>query len=346
MPRKSREDGPDTLHHIYNRGLAQRTVFEGRDDIRFFQSRLARMHRKGILETHGFSFLTNHFHLIVRSPKAELSRAIQLIVNPFVRRFNRLRGRDGPLFKGRFGSRRVRSLTELTRLVPYVDQNSKEARLTSHAELYPHGSARLFQCERSPRWHTRDLLENLACRMSGASVFSPAVYRECFGVGLSPAEAEWIELRMKTRANGPDPLDDLVGAAPSSVQEWMVQRARMADGSGLLRGPPLVGPLTIREVIRELEREDPFIQVAHRGRNRRVWPLLEIGLLRESCSLTITSIARLTGRAVSTISEAVRADRELLGTDQIYAALAARALADALQRMHGAATARLRQLDR
>ena len=40
MPGKSPEDGPDTLHHIYNRGFAKRTVFEGRDDIRYFQSRL------------------------------------------------------------------------------------------------------------------------------------------------------------------------------------------------------------------------------------------------------------------------------------------------------------------
>lgn len=339
MARKSRADGPGTLHHVFNRGLAQRTVFEGRDDVRYFLSRLARVYRKGILEIHGFCFLTNHFHLIVRSPKAELPRAIQLTVNPFVRRFNRLRGRDGPLFKGRFGSRPVRTLTELTRLVPYVDQNSRKARLTSHAELYPHGSASLFQRMESPRWHTRELLEKLACDMSGASAYSPAVYRESFGAALTPAETEWLELRLQCNPDGPDPLDDLVGAAPACIQERMIQRARLADGSR--PGLPLVAPLTVLDVLRELELTEPGLRISLRGRVREIWPILLFGLLREECALTIADVARRAGRAAATVSEGVRAHRELLQSNPDYAGLAARALSETLNRLHGPAIARL-----
>ena len=47
MARRSREDNPGALHHVYNRGIARRTVFVGREDVQYFLSRLARVHRKG-----------------------------------------------------------------------------------------------------------------------------------------------------------------------------------------------------------------------------------------------------------------------------------------------------------
>ena len=38
MPRANRHDGPDTWHHLLNRGVAKRTIFETAADCRFFLS--------------------------------------------------------------------------------------------------------------------------------------------------------------------------------------------------------------------------------------------------------------------------------------------------------------------
>ena len=70
--------------------------------------------RRGQLELHAYSLLTTHVHLLVRSPGESLSEAMQRIEQRFVLRFNRLRERDGPLFRARFTSRRVRTVSRVT----------------------------------------------------------------------------------------------------------------------------------------------------------------------------------------------------------------------------------------
>ena len=49
MQRK-RHDGPGVWHHVANRGIARRSVFDGPLDDWHFLSRIARVHRRGLLE--------------------------------------------------------------------------------------------------------------------------------------------------------------------------------------------------------------------------------------------------------------------------------------------------------
>ena len=42
MPRPNRHDGTDVWHHLLNRGIAERTIFETDADCRFFLSVQAR----------------------------------------------------------------------------------------------------------------------------------------------------------------------------------------------------------------------------------------------------------------------------------------------------------------
>ena len=50
MPRNPRFDEPGCLHHVVNRGIARRTVFETRADERYF---LSRARRQGRIEGKG-----------------------------------------------------------------------------------------------------------------------------------------------------------------------------------------------------------------------------------------------------------------------------------------------------
>ena len=77
MARRPRLDCEGAWHHVMNRGIARRPIFEGRGDIRFFLSRVARAVRRGELEVHAYCVLPTHFHMLVRSP-AGLSPALWL----------------------------------------------------------------------------------------------------------------------------------------------------------------------------------------------------------------------------------------------------------------------------
>ncbi len=50
MARRTRNDGPDTWHHVMNRAIAKRSLFETSEDNRFFLSGVARAVRRGHLE--------------------------------------------------------------------------------------------------------------------------------------------------------------------------------------------------------------------------------------------------------------------------------------------------------
>jgi len=155
MGRPHRQDAPNSWHHVMNRGLARRTVFETRADSRTFQALLACGVRSGRIQVHAFTILTTHYHLLVRSLRGELSEAMRLIQNNYVRWFNRTRRRDGALFRGRFTSRPVDSDEYFTNLVRYIDHNPVAAGLCENPADYPHGSARHYAKERGPPWLER-----------------------------------------------------------------------------------------------------------------------------------------------------------------------------------------------
>ena len=48
MVRADRRDTPGSWHHVVNRGVARRSVFEDRADFRFFLPRLARVGRLAV----------------------------------------------------------------------------------------------------------------------------------------------------------------------------------------------------------------------------------------------------------------------------------------------------------
>ena len=157
MPRRPRVDRPGRLHHVMNRGIARRTVFESPSDKRVFLALLARAVRERRIELHAFALLSTHFHLLVRSLDGNLSETLRRVQNVYVRWFNRTRRRDGPLFRGRFRSVPVDSPGHVRTLVRYIDDNAVEAGLAPAAAAYDFGRAVHYVAGLPrPRWLHRD----------------------------------------------------------------------------------------------------------------------------------------------------------------------------------------------
>ena len=87
--RSPRDDYPGASWLITNRGIAKRAVFETRLDIERFCAALTRVVALGLVEVDAFVFPTTHFHLILRSLIGEISLAMKLLTNEFVRWFGR-----------------------------------------------------------------------------------------------------------------------------------------------------------------------------------------------------------------------------------------------------------------
>ena len=321
MPRNPRLDTPGSWHHVMNRGIARRSVFEGSADIRVFLACLARECRRGAIELHAYSILTTHFHLLIRSPRGELSLAMQRAQNRYVRYFNRSRRRDGPLFRGRFRSKPIDSLEYRKCVLIYIDANPVEAGIVWRSQDYPFGSRCRYEEAVGPPWLMRAWVES-AIQSAARRGAVPPSYEMVFPLDLQREPFELVERRLMSKCREPDPLDDLVGAAPAKVREWMQRKARLADGTTV--GLPICSPSVVQHVIREASADSRSWSVSVSRKPLNGWGLLEVGLLLDLCGLSLSAVASMLGSGTSTIGDRARQHRRLLLVDCAYADRAAR----------------------
>jgi hypothetical protein len=75
------------------------------------------------LRLNAFCLMPNHYHLLVETPRANLSRAIGWLQTTYTIRFNRRHRRSGHLFQGRFKAHLVDGEDYARQLVCYVHLN-------------------------------------------------------------------------------------------------------------------------------------------------------------------------------------------------------------------------------
>jgi REP element-mobilizing transposase RayT len=330
MARRPRSDAPGTWFHIMNRGIARRTLFETNADIAFFLEQLGAVSERGELEIHAFALMTTHYHLLVRSPLGRLGAAMQRVQTEYSRSFNRGRKRDGPLVRGRYTSKEVRSLAYRCTLVRYIDRNPVSAGLVSQAVDYPHGSARIYARQGTDEdgWLDRSWVENEVCRRLELQAYDPGRYVEVFS-RLPEHLARLVEARLRSRGVE-DPVDDLLRAAPDAVLDWMKRKALLADGSR--PGLPVLTPETVDDSVDAHARQ---VRETWRIGRRSGWFILRVGLTRQLCGLGLDEIGARVGLGQSAVSNIARLHARLLASDYLYAGKAASVASSAIRMWEG-----------
>ncbi len=51
---------------------------------------------------HAFCLLSNHYYLLIETPRANLERIMRHVNGVYTQRYNRLKRTDGSLFRGRY----------------------------------------------------------------------------------------------------------------------------------------------------------------------------------------------------------------------------------------------------
>jgi hypothetical protein len=301
---------------VYARGIAHRPVFESRADMRYFLACLARAVRRGELEVHAYCILTTHFHLLVRSPAGRLSVGMDRFLNAFVRRYNRLRGRDGSLFSTRYFARPVDSLAYRHVLVRYIDRNCVEAGLASRPSDYPWCSAWHYVRKRRPPWLDTRWVDAVVAEARPGRTWD--AYADVFAGAGGAEESALVERRARLGSGAEDPLDDLIAATPAGVQAWMRRKALLADGRALPL--PCLLPTSISNLIRQARRDLPdWRWRTASGQSRDAWALAEAWLLRTLAATSQAEIGRRLGVHPSMAARRLRQASDLLLSDAEFA---------------------------
>jgi len=123
MARPLRVEFPGALYHVTARGNERRAIFRDDEDRHLFLATLEEAYDQYGLRIHGFCLMPNHYHLLVETPRANLSRAIGWLQTTYTIRFNRRHRRSGHLFQGRFKAHVVDAEDYARQLVCYVHLN-------------------------------------------------------------------------------------------------------------------------------------------------------------------------------------------------------------------------------
>jgi REP element-mobilizing transposase RayT/succinate dehydrogenase flavin-adding protein (antitoxin of CptAB toxin-antitoxin module) len=83
-----------------------------------------------------YCLMPNHYHLMLQTPDANLSRCMRHLNGVYTQRYNVGHGCDGTLFRGRYKSILVDADTYLLQLIRYIHQNPLKARLVKGLDQY------------------------------------------------------------------------------------------------------------------------------------------------------------------------------------------------------------------
>jgi putative transposase len=133
MARALRLEFPGALYHVTSRGNAGGQIFLDDADRRAFLELLARVVGRFAWFLHAFCLMGNHYHLVLETPKPNLSRGMRSLNGAYAQTFNRRVGRKGHVFQGRFHAVLVEREGHLLELTRYVVLNPVRARLVTAA---------------------------------------------------------------------------------------------------------------------------------------------------------------------------------------------------------------------
>jgi putative transposase len=142
MSRPLRIEFPGAVYHVTSRGNARQKIYRDSPDREQFLSTLAHVVHRYDWLCHAYCLLDNHYHLLIETPKANLSLGMRQLNGIYTQSFNRSRRRVGHLFQGRFKAILVQKETHLLELCRYVVLNPVRARMTRHAGQWKWSSYR------------------------------------------------------------------------------------------------------------------------------------------------------------------------------------------------------------
>ena len=123
MPRRVRVEFAGAVYHVMARGNEQRVIFrDDKDRLRFLDALAEAVTRFG-LRVYAYCLMANHYHLIVGTPRGNLSRTMAWLQTTYTARFNARHRRSGHLFEGRFKAQLIEADEYGRWLVEYLHLN-------------------------------------------------------------------------------------------------------------------------------------------------------------------------------------------------------------------------------
>ena len=137
------------FYHIVNRGVERRKIYMNKEDYQKFLEIVEESAEVYAFEVYSYALMDNHYHILLKTSKLNLSLLMRQINSRYSIYFNRKYKRVGPLWQGRFKSWYVYDEHYLKSLVKYIEYNPVKANLSQKTGEY--------------RWTMSSKTEKMSC---------------------------------------------------------------------------------------------------------------------------------------------------------------------------------------
>lgn len=159
MARPLRLEFSGALYHVTSRGDRRENIYENSRDRISFLDVLGDVCDECNWVCHAYCLMDNHYHLIIETPDANLSRGMRQLNGIYSQRFNRFHNRVGHCFQGRYTAIHVEKECYLLELARYVVLNPVRAEMVYSAHEWPWSSYRAtVSLVKKPSWLETDWL--------------------------------------------------------------------------------------------------------------------------------------------------------------------------------------------
>ncbi len=159
MARPLRIEYPGAFYHIIQRGNERKRIFLSDQDRTKFFEYLSILYNRYNVVIHTYCLMDNHYHLILETKSANLSKMMHCLNTSYTVYFNRIRKRTGHLFQGRYKAIVIEADEYLHQLSRYIHLNPVRSKLVRDPIDYPHSSYKYFVSgAKAPKWLKTDLI--------------------------------------------------------------------------------------------------------------------------------------------------------------------------------------------
>lgn len=229
MARPLRIEYLGALYHVTSRGNRQEDIYIDDQDRNAFLQVLSRVCDRFNWVCHSYCLMSNHYHLMIETPEANLSLGMRQLNGVYTQNLNRNHGRVGHVFQGRYKALLVQKDSYLLELSRYIVLNPVRAGMVRSAKDWRwssyQGTAGFVA---APDWLSVDWI--LSCFAKRKKVAMER-YRQFVSDGRSQA-SPWGQLKSQiylgddafvTEMQGKLEPDTDLSEVPSSQKRKMAQ---------------------------------------------------------------------------------------------------------------------------
>jgi putative transposase len=251
MARRLRIRYPAAIYHVMARGVRKLPLFIDDLDRQKFLRLCAAIVKRYDCLCYSYNLMGNHYHVVIQTPRPNISRAMQYLNGEYAKYFNRRHECSGHVFGERFRSPLIEDSRYLVDAIAYIERNPVTAGLVSNAIDWRWSSYRALvgKCT-CPAFLNLDWLPRLVKSHNLAAsrqLFSAVVHKSdtedrklpiAFGgkdfqrsvrkvIGATLYETS---LPRAFRAMGQPPLGEIFAGVKKSERRTAIRRAHVVHG--------------------------------------------------------------------------------------------------------------------